>query len=319
MREMRFNERKSIIHNLREENANLKNDKKLLQEEVEQLKRCSTSLQLELRDTGETIDMKWLMSQVRDKATLKEKNAELEEIIVGKGYTVKAAEAENDLRKKEFELTTQIEEIDTVLEILRGHAKDVGNVEISELLNNLEAALLMLGNKGQTNKRVGALVHSNTIIKERVAELEEIIQGQGYTVKAAAAEKDLRAKEVDLEAKVKSITDVLEALHDVIDGVVDNTEVAVLLRRLEEILSKFSYQRDEIPLDIVSHHSIISEVGWNLGCVTYQPHDYAALAVAKSESTLTVDDDRSSSSAQSDAEWTQLLSDASELDDASEH
>jgi len=319
MRESRFKERKSIIHNLREENANLKNDKKLLQEEVEQLKRCSTSLQLELLDTGDKIDMKWLMSQLRDKATLKEKNAELEEIIAGKGFTVKAAEAEQDLRKKEFELATQIEEINTVLGILRGHSKDIDNIETSKLINNLELALLMIGNKRQTNKRVGALVQSNATLKGQVAELEEIIQGQGYTVKAAAAEKDLRAKEVDLEAKVNTINDVLEALNDVIDGVVNNTEVTVLLRRLEDVLSKFSYQRDEIPLEIVSQHSIISEVGWNLGCLTYQPHDYAALAVAKSASTLTADDDRTLSSAKSDAEWTQLLSDASELDDSSEH
>ena len=305
MRELRLKERKIIIRTQRDEIASLKLDKKELKNEVDLLKKCYAALHLELSETGDRIDMSWLLSQLRNNATLKEKNAELEEMLVGKGYTVKAAEAENDLRKKELELTTEIEEIKAIKEVmesLRDNANDGDGIEISELLNKLEVAILMLGSEGVPNERVGAIVHNNAILKDRVSELEEIIRGQGYTVKAAAAERDLRTKEVNLAEKVQTITEVLETLNDVIDGV-DNTEAAVLLRRLEEVLLSFSYE-SEPSMEILTQHSIISEVGWNLGCVTYEPNDYAALAIGQSDSTVTTI--RTPSSARSDGVWTQL-------------
>lgn len=303
MREINFKDRKITIGNQREEIAILNVEKEKLQDEVDQMRKCFASLQLKLRETGDKIDMVWLLSKLREKARLKERNDELEEIIVGKGYTVKAADAEIDLRKREVELATEIKEYDAVMENLRGYAKDVDNIELTELLDKLQVALLVLGPEKETSKRVGVIVHDNEILKGRVAELEEIIRGQGYTVKAAAAEHDLRAKEIDLADKVKTITDVLEALNNVIDGV-DNTEVAVLLRRLEDVLMKFRYDR-ECSSDIFTQHSMISDVGWNLGCVTFEPDDYAELAIGQSDSTVMTA--RSSSSVRSDDAWTQLL------------
>ncbi len=301
-REMKFKERKSIICILRNEIATLKSDKKELQDEMDQLKKCFASLHLKLRETGDKIDMTWLLSQLRDTASSKERNAELEEIIAGNGYTVKAAEAENDLRKKEHELATAIEETNAVMENLRVHAKDLVNIELSELINKMEMALLVLGSEEVTNKRIDATFRKNAILMDRVAELEEIIRGQGYTVKAAAAEHELRTKEIDLAGKVKTITDVLEALNDVMDGV-DNTEVAALLRRIEKVLLKISYER-ESSLNILTQHSVISEVGWNLGCVTFEPADYAELAIGRSDSTVTTV--RSLSPARSDSVWAQF-------------
>ena len=302
MREIKFKERKSIICNLRNEIATMKSDKKELQNEIDQLKKCFASLPLKLDETGDKIDMTWLLSQLREKASLQERNTELEEIIAGNGYTVKAAEAEKEWMKKELELATAIEESNIVIDNLRGYAKDVDSIELSELINKLEMALLILGSEEETNKRIDATIRKNIILKDHVTELKEIIRGQGYTVKAAAAEHQLRMKEMDLSGKVKTITDVLEALNDVMDGV-DNTEVAVLLRRIEEVLVKFSYDR-ESSFDISTQHSVISDVGWNLGCVTFEPTDYAGLAIGQSDSTVTTI--RSSSSARSDGVWVQF-------------
>ena len=62
------------------------------------------------------------------------------------------------------------------------------------------------------------------------------------------------------------------------------------------VLLKFSYER-ESSLDISTQHSVISDVGWNLGCVTFEPTDYAELAIGQSVST---------SSAESDGVWAQF-------------
>ena len=151
-REKRFNERKIIVGALREENSNLKFDKKKLQTEVDQLKYCFETFHLKLSDTGDKVNMPWLMSQLRDNVSLKERVAELEEIVRGGGYTVKAAEAEKDFRRKEIELAMEIERISGIIGMLKDQVHDdegdANKFEVSVLLGKLEEALLMFGYDG---------------------------------------------------------------------------------------------------------------------------------------------------------------------------
>lgn len=144
-REKRFNDRKSIVAALREQNANLKFDKKTLQTEVDHLRYCFETFNIKLQDTGDKIHMPWLLSLLRDNVSLKERVAELEEIVRGEGYTVKAAEAEQDFRKKEIELSTEIEKVTFVIGMLKGQAQEGENFEVSVLLTKLEEALLVFG------------------------------------------------------------------------------------------------------------------------------------------------------------------------------
>ena len=151
-RENRFNERKIIVGALREENANLKSDKKKLRTEVNQLKNCLETFNLKLSDTGDKVHMPWLLSQLRDNVSLKERINELEEIVRGAGYTVKAAEAEKDFRRKEIELASEVERISVIISMLKDQARDdegdVNKFEVSVMLGKLEEALLMFGYDG---------------------------------------------------------------------------------------------------------------------------------------------------------------------------
>lgn len=151
-REKRFNERKIIVGALREENTNLKFDKRKLQTELDQLKNCFETFNLKLSDTGDKVHMPWLLSQLRDNVALKEKVTELEEIVRGGGYTVMAADAEKDFRTKEIELATEIERVSGVIGMLKDQAHDeegdVHKFEVSVLLGKLEEALLMFGHDG---------------------------------------------------------------------------------------------------------------------------------------------------------------------------
>jgi hypothetical protein len=151
-REKRFNERKIIVGALREENANLKFDKMKLQTEVDQLKNCLETFNLKLSDTGDKVNMPWLISQLRDNVSLKERINELEEIVRGAGYTVKAAEAEKDFRMKEVELASEVERISVIISMLKDQARDdegdVNKFEVSVMLGKLEEALLMFGYDG---------------------------------------------------------------------------------------------------------------------------------------------------------------------------
>jgi len=110
-REKRFAERKVLVGTLRDENASLKHDKKKLQTEIDELKNCLETFNIQLGDIGGKLRMPWLLSQLRDNVSLKERVTELEEIIHSGGYTIKAAEAERDYRKKKFELAAEIENV----------------------------------------------------------------------------------------------------------------------------------------------------------------------------------------------------------------
>lgn len=143
-REKRFAERKTMVATLRNENASLKLDKKCMQTEINKLNKCFEAFNIQLGETGDKLDMPWLLSQLRDNVSLKERINELEDVILGNGYTVKAAEAEHDFRKKEFELATEIEKVTRVLEMLKGHIEGGDNKsKASALISKLEEALLI--------------------------------------------------------------------------------------------------------------------------------------------------------------------------------
>lgn len=147
-REKRFSERKVLVETLRDENASLKLDKKKMQTEINELKKCFETFNIQLGDTGDKLHMPWLLSQLRNNVALKERINELEDVILGNGYTVMAAEAENDFRRKEFELATEIEKVTRVLEMLNeqvqgGEGGDKLNTCV--LIGKLEEALLMYG------------------------------------------------------------------------------------------------------------------------------------------------------------------------------
>jgi hypothetical protein len=130
---------------LRDENSNLLCEKKKLQAEVDQLKRCFDMVNVNLGSPGHEDQMPWLMSQLRENASLKEKVDELEEIICCKGYTVKAAAAEHDFKVMETKLALEVEELTKVIDMLKGQLGGIDDVEVPVFLGKLEEALLMFG------------------------------------------------------------------------------------------------------------------------------------------------------------------------------
>ena len=144
-REKKFNAREIIVGVLRDENSNLLCEKNKLQAEVDQLKRCFEMANENLGSPGHEDQMPWLMSQLRENVTLKEKVDELEEIIRCNGYTVKAAAAEHDFKVMETKLALEVEELTKVIEMLKRQQGGADDVEVPVLLGKLEEALLMFG------------------------------------------------------------------------------------------------------------------------------------------------------------------------------
>jgi hypothetical protein len=144
-REKKFQAREIIVEVLRGENSNLLCEKKKLQAEICQLKRSFEIVNLNLGTPGHEDQMPWLMSQLRENASLKEKVDELEEIIRYKGCTVKAAAAEHDFKVMETKLALEVEEITRVIDMLKGQLGGVDDFRVPVLLGKLEEALLMFG------------------------------------------------------------------------------------------------------------------------------------------------------------------------------
>lgn len=157
-REKRFAERKVLVGTLRDENASLKYDKKKLQTEIDELKNCLETFNIQLGDTGGKLHMPWLLSQLRDNVSLKERVTELEEIIRSGGYTIKAAEAERDYRKKEFELAAEIENVTSVMEMLKDQVQGVDKTNAAVLLGKLEEALSMFGYDAYEKEHIDDMV-----------------------------------------------------------------------------------------------------------------------------------------------------------------
>lgn len=87
----------------------------------------------------------WMTTQLRENISLKEKINKLEEIILYEGYTVKAMEAELDFRSAEVKLKAEMDNLTSVIEMLKSHQEVVDNVEYPVLIGNLEEALHKLG------------------------------------------------------------------------------------------------------------------------------------------------------------------------------
>ena len=120
-------------------------EKKTLQAEINELKQCFEMANVKTSTNGEKIFMPWLMSQLRENVTLKEKVKELEEIIHCKGYTVKAAAAETDLKMMEKKLASEMEKLKKVIEMLKGQLVGNEDFEVPVFLGKLEEALLVFG------------------------------------------------------------------------------------------------------------------------------------------------------------------------------
>jgi hypothetical protein len=144
-REKKFKDREIIVGVLRDENSNLLCEKKKLQAEINELKQCFEMANVKMSTNGDKIFMPWLMSQLRENVTLKEKVKELEEIIRCNGYTVKAAAAETDLKMMEKKLALEMEALKKVIEMLKGQLVGVEDFEVPVFLGKLEEALLVFG------------------------------------------------------------------------------------------------------------------------------------------------------------------------------
>jgi hypothetical protein len=125
----------------------LLSEKKNLQAEIDELKRCFEMVNINLGTPGQEAQMPWLMSQLRENVSLKEKVNELEEIIRCKGYTVKAAAAEHDFKMMELRLASEMEELTKVIEMLKGQLVEVEDFEVPVFLGKLEEALLVFGHE----------------------------------------------------------------------------------------------------------------------------------------------------------------------------
>lgn len=100
---------------------------------------------LKLKGTEDKVHMPWLLAQLRDSVVLKEKVNKLEEVIRCKGYTVKAKEAECAYKKKEVEMSRELEKILAIIDALDGQTGGEQDVEVSTLLGKLEEALIVIG------------------------------------------------------------------------------------------------------------------------------------------------------------------------------
>ncbi|KAL3822212.1 hypothetical protein ACHAXA_000652 [Cyclostephanos tholiformis] len=119
-REKKFKFKEIVIEVLRNENTDLRCEKQELQAEIEKLKKCFGMVNDNLDSPANEDQMPWLMSQLRENVSLKEKVDELEEIIRCKGYTVKAAAAERDFNVMKAKLALKKEELTKVIEMLKG-------------------------------------------------------------------------------------------------------------------------------------------------------------------------------------------------------
>ena len=61
----------------------MKLDKKKMQTEINELKKCFETFNIQLGDTGDKLHMPWLLSQLRNNVALKERINELEDVILG--------------------------------------------------------------------------------------------------------------------------------------------------------------------------------------------------------------------------------------------
>jgi hypothetical protein len=87
----------------------------------------------------------WMTTQLRENISLKEKINELEEIILHEGYTVKALDAELDFRSAEVKLKTEMDNLTSVIEMLKSHQEGADDNEFPVLIGKLEEALHKFG------------------------------------------------------------------------------------------------------------------------------------------------------------------------------
>ena len=115
--------------------------------------------------------------------------------------------------------------------------------EVDELKECFKAQRIML--KGTEDKVhmpwLLSQLRDSVQLKEKVIELEEIIENSGWTVMVLEAEDDCRKKERELELEVEKITGVMETLKAQVEGV-ERWEVPVLVGKLEECLLVFGYE-----------------------------------------------------------------------------
>ncbi len=147
--EKKFKFREIVVGHLRNENTDLRWEKQELQAEIERLQKCLAIVNVNLGSPAGEEQMPWLMSQLRENVSLKEKVDELEEVIRGKGYTVKAATAEYDFNVMKTKLASEKEKLTEVIEVLKGQLVKVvhDDFEVPIFLGKLEEAISVFGNE----------------------------------------------------------------------------------------------------------------------------------------------------------------------------
>lgn len=120
-------------------------DRKKLQAEIEELKCCLEKNTVKgLNTLDDESQMPWLIFQLRERVRLREKVAEMEDVISNGGYTVKAAQAEEQYNKMEKKLAREVEELAEVISMLKNQLGGVDDVKVPVVLGKLEEALLTM-------------------------------------------------------------------------------------------------------------------------------------------------------------------------------
>jgi len=140
-REKRFAAKEIMMSALHDENGKLHDEKKALEAEVYELKKCFELTNLKLSGTNDKVHMPWLLAQLRESVSSKEKAKQLEEIVRCEGYTVKAKEAENSYKKKSQEMTLKLARVNQIIDALKGQTNAVQDMELPTLLGKLEECL----------------------------------------------------------------------------------------------------------------------------------------------------------------------------------
>jgi hypothetical protein len=149
-KEKKFKFREIVVGLLRNENTDLRWETQELQAEIEKLQKCLRMVNVNLGSPACEDQMPWLMSQLRENVSLKEKVDELEEVIRCKGYTVKAAAAEYDFKVMKTKLALEKEKLTGVIGVLKGQLiklVDNDDFEVPIFLGKLEEALSVFGNE----------------------------------------------------------------------------------------------------------------------------------------------------------------------------
>ncbi len=145
----------------------------------------------------------------------------------------KIEERQKKFAAKEKLITLLYEENAT----LRNQEKELRN-EISELQRSFDTVKLELAGENIDTSYVVSQLRNTTKLKDRIVELEEIVEGAGFTKDLIEEMRIVAQKEAELNGNIEKVNSIFEMLKPQVgDGDID---VPRLIGKLEECLDLFS-------------------------------------------------------------------------------